>query len=42
MKKKQDLAQIDALEIEALTDEELEMVDGGTNTTAFMTLSGGF
>lgn len=34
MKKKQELAQIDALEIEALTDEELEMVDGGTNTTA--------
>jgi lactobin A/cerein 7B family class IIb bacteriocin len=28
-KKMQDLANIDALEIETLTDEELEMVDGG-------------
>lgn len=33
MKKKQELAQIDALEIEALTDEELEMVEGAGNTT---------
>jgi lactobin A/cerein 7B family class IIb bacteriocin len=28
-KKKQELAQIDALEIETLTDEELAAVDGG-------------
>jgi lactobin A/cerein 7B family class IIb bacteriocin len=35
-KKTQDLASIDALEIETLTDEELEMVDGGVGgvTTA--------
>jgi hypothetical protein len=31
-KKPQDLAQIDALEIETLTDEELEMVDAGSPT----------
>jgi hypothetical protein len=32
-KRNDDLAQIDGLEIEALTDEELELVDGGTSTT---------
>lgn len=32
-KKKDDLAKIDGLEIEALTDEELELVGGGVTDT---------
>jgi hypothetical protein len=39
-KRKDDLAQIDALEIEALSDQELELVDGGvTDTTTHASCS---